>query len=203
MENSNKNITSVINFKDFFKSEFDESIEVAKNDIKEYISKIKNEDKSEELIKEDISTIENEITEEIEEEIEEKIQQIVEDSYYSIFKDKTNDFKFEIFPEGDAKKASLKGRIIIESDDWSLVFNGDIDKKGICTIPIKKIDILQEGTIGKIRVEVIADDSIFVPWEDEFKVKVSKKVSIKMNETKTTTPNPIQLKSGVSINIKK
>ena len=199
MENSNKNITSVINFKDFFKSEFDESIEVAKNDIKEYISTIKNEDKSEELIKEDISTIENEITEEI----EEKIQQIVEDSYYSIFKDKTNDFKFEIFPEGDAKKASLKGRIIIESEDWSLVFNGDIDKKGICTIPIKKIDILQEGTIGKIRVEVIADDSIFVPWEDEFKVKVSKKVSIKMNETKTNTPNPIQLKSGVSINIKK
>ena len=199
MENSNKNITSVINFKDFFKSEFDESIEVAKNDIKEYISTIKNEDKSEELIKEDISTIENEITEEI----EEKIQQIVEDSYYSIFNDKTNDFKFEIFPEGDAKKASLKGRIIIESDDWSLVFNGDIDKKGICTIPIKKIDILQEGTIGKIRVEVIADDSIFVPWEDEFKVKVSKKVSIKMNETKTNTPNPIQLKSGVSINIKK
>jgi hypothetical protein len=185
MENSNNK--EVVNFNDFFK------IEDNRN-IKEYFSSLKSEVNG--LVTENITA---------KEEIKEDVQIIEEeqsyDNYFEIFKDKTNDFKFEVFPEGDAKKAQLQGRVILETEDWSLIFNGSIDR-GICTIPIKKIDILEEGTVGKIKVEVIADDSIFVPWEDDFKIKMSKKVSIKVNETKQIN-NQQPSKSSISINMKK
>jgi len=38
--------------------------------------------------------------------------------------------------------------------------------------------------MGKIRLEVIADGSMFIPWENDFKVKLSKKVTVSMNEEK-------------------
>ena len=174
---------------------------VPAKDINEHV-----QEKPEEIIsiKENIEEIQN-IVPEVKEPIHIPVEetQIVEEfSGYKLYRDKQENFCCEVTIEG-ARMDTSTVRLIIESPEWNLLFNGTIENNGKCTIPIKKIDILQEGTIGKIRVEVIADDSIFVPWEDEFKVKVSKKVSIKMNETKTNTPNPIQLKSGVSINIKK
>jgi hypothetical protein len=195
MENSNNK--EVINFNDFFKIEDN-------NNIKEYFSSLKSELSVTENIKSNKEEV-KEVIKEVKEEIKEEVQLIEEqsnDNYFEIFKDKANDFKFEIFPEGDAKKAQLQGRVILETEDWSLIFNGTIDR-GICTIPIKKIDILEEGITGRIKVEVIADDSIFVPWEDDFKIKMSKKVSIKVNETKQINRQQQPSKSSVSINMRK
>jgi hypothetical protein len=65
------------------------------------------------------------------------------------------------------------------------MLNGEIDNNGKCIIPIKKLNILEEGTIGKIKLEIIADDSVFVPCENDFEVKLSKKISVKINENKS------------------
>jgi hypothetical protein len=106
--------------------------------------------------------------------------------------------------EGEANIDNTEARLILESEDWSLMFIGEINKKGTCTIPIKKLSILNEGVIGKIRFEVIADSTVFIPWEDEFKVKLSKKVTLKMNETKTVQKKPIQpVKPSVKINVRR
>ena len=84
------------------------------------------------------------------------------------------------------------------------MFNGEIDKKGKCTIPIKKLAILNEGTVGKIRLEVIAEGTVFTPWEDDFKVKMSKKVAIKIHESKSNPKKPEPKKAtGVKVNVKR
>ena len=82
-------------------------------------------------------------------------------------------------------------RLILESDAWNIVFIGKIYKDGRCIIPLKRMTILPEGTIGKARLEIIIDDTIFVPWEDAFMVEGLKKVSIE-----------ILPKSKVSVNLK-
>ena len=74
-------------------------------------------------------------------------------------------------------------------------------KNGKCNIPIRKLGILNEGTVGRIKLEVIAEGTVFVPWEDEFKVKVSKKVSVVVNENKRQSSD--SKKSGVKVNFKK
>jgi len=182
--------TNIINFNDFFKADFSKLPEFNKEDFKEFIS----EDRKVKEIPE------NKIVESIlEEEIVEPI--IENDNYYSVFKDKVEDFKFEIYLEGDAKLENTEARLILEAEEWTLMFVGEIDRKGVCTIPMKKLGILEEGAIGKIKVEVITDNTIFVPWEDEFKVKLSKKISIKVNENRNIRKVEPP-KAGVKINVR-
>lgn len=112
---------------------------------------------------------------------EEEISKIEEISGYKLYRDKQENFSCEISIEG-AVIDSSSVRLIIESPEWNLLFNGTIDASGKCTIPIKKLPILSEGTQGKIKLEIIAEDTVFVPWEENFVVKNSKKVSVKIVE---------------------
>lgn len=130
-----------------------------------------------------------------------KEKQMTENTNYKIFKDKSELFSCEITLEG-ANYKETQVRLILESEDWNIMFNGEIDKDGKCVIPIKKMNILEEGTVGKIKLEVIAEDSVFIPWEDNFEVKLSKKVSVKINENNSNKKN-INTKSEVSVKIKK
>ena len=122
---------------------------------------------------------------------------------YKLYKDKAEDFICDISVEGvDSEDTEV--RLIIESDEWTLMFIGEI-KKGKCIIPIKKLSIFNEGQKGKIKLEVNADGNLFTPWEDDFIVKVSKKVTVKLNEKKSTKPTktPIKKGFGVKVNVKK
>lgn len=118
--------------------------------------------------------------------------------YYNLFKDKNENFSCDISLEG-ASLGDTEARLILETSDWNLLFEGKIDSNGKCTIPIKKLSILNEGTTGNIRLEVIADGTIFTPWEDEFKVKLSKKVAVKVHESKS---NPKRRSTGKSVKVK-
>ncbi len=118
--------------------------------------------------------------------------------YYNLFKDKNENFSCDISLEG-ASLGETEARLILETSDWNLLFEGKIDSNGKCTIPIKKLSILNEGTTGNIRLEVIADGTIFTPWEDEFKVKLSKKVAVKVHESKS---NPKRRSTGKSVKVK-
>lgn len=118
--------------------------------------------------------------------------------YYNVFRDRNENFSCDISLEG-ASLGNTQARLILETKDWNLLFEGKIDSNGKCTIPIKKLSILNEGATGNIRLEVIADDTVFTPWEDEFKVKVSKKVAVKVHESRS---NPRRKTTGKSVKVK-
>jgi len=132
---------------------------------------------------------------------EESVQPvIVEENFYPLYKDKSENFSCDIYVEG-AKTDETITRLIVETNEWTLMFPGEISS-GKVNIPIRKLNIFEEGQIGTIRLEVIAEGTIFIPWEDQFKIKLSKKVSVSLNENKKI---PIQKKPevGVKVNVRK
>jgi hypothetical protein len=138
------------------------------------------------------------------EEEEEYEEQIVESNteYYKVYADKAETFSCEIELEG-ANLKDTEVRLVLESDNWNLMFTGEIDRNGKVNIPIRKLNILEEGTKGKIKMEVIAEGTVFTPWEDDFEVKMSKKVMVKFNESKSVPKPKTITKPGVKVNFKK
>lgn len=136
-----------------------------------------------------------------EEEKEDVVIESVEsdNNYYKLYKDKAEDFRCDIAVEG-VNQSDTEVRLIVESDEWTLMFVGEI-KNGQCVIPMKKLSILNEGTKGNIRLEVNADGTLFTPWEDKFVVKASKKVTVSLNENKTNKKESV--KTGVSVKVNK
>ena len=108
---------------------------------------------------------------------------------YKLFTDKAELFECSISLQGASLNKS-KARLVVETQDYSLLFNGTISKGGKCKIPIRKLKgLIDEETKGNIRLEVIAEDNFFTPWESNFEVETSKKVTV---EVKTqTTKKPI------------
>jgi hypothetical protein len=101
-----------------------------------------------------------------------------------VYTDKTKLFEcnVKVINEDGPPATSTKARLVLESKNWNLVFYGDVDDDGQCTIDISKLNILNEGEEGAVRLEVIADDSFFTPWEDNFTVKKSKSVTVEVKE---------------------
>lgn len=127
------------------------------------------------------------------EEFENYEEESTDDDSYVLYKDKAEEFVCDIAIEGVSQK-DTEVRLIVESSDWTLMFKGEINN-GKCIIPLRKLAILNEGQRGNIKLEVNADGNLFTPWEDEFIVKVSKKVTVNINESKK--------ESGVRVNVKK
>ena len=99
---------------------------------------------------------------------------------YKLFIDKPEVFECNIKLEGASLKNST-ARLVIESEDISLLFEGTIDKDGKCSIPIKKLkNLLENDTSGQIKLEVIAEDTYFTPWKSDFIVESSKKVTVEV-----------------------
>ena len=98
---------------------------------------------------------------------------------YKLFTDKNELFECNISLQGASLKKS-KARLIVETSEYSLLFNGKISSNGKCEIPIKKLKgLIDEDTTGNIRLEVIAEDTYFTPWESNFEVETSKKYKLK------------------------
>jgi hypothetical protein len=156
----------------------------------EEVSKPKVEEVEEEEDEEEI-TNENAFVQNVEE----------DDDFYKLYQDKNEEFSCDIMIEGSSPEETY-ARIIVESENWSLVFPGEI-RNGKCIVPIKKLNILKEGEIGNIKLEVVAEGNLFIPWENQFKVKLSKKVTVNVNESKKPIKKPIiQNKIGVKVNVK-
>jgi hypothetical protein len=125
----------------------------------------------------------------------------VDDNFYKLYKDINEEFVCDIAIEGSSPEDTY-ARIIVESDEWSLMFPGEI-RNGKCIVPIKKLGILKEGEMGTIKLEVVAEGNLFIPWEDTFKVKLSKKVTVSMNENRQQQRKPIvNNKVGVKVNVR-
>lgn len=103
---------------------------------------------------------------------------------YKLYTDKSEDFKCKIGVEGTNLNETF-ARLVIESKGVNLMFEGKIDADGNCVVPIKKLkNLIPEGDSGKMKLEVIAEDTFFSPWEDDYTVDVSKKVTVEMVQEK-------------------
>ena len=99
---------------------------------------------------------------------------------YTLYTDKQEIFECSISLEGASVKNS-QARLIVETDHLNLLFKGTINESGKCTIPIKRLkNLIDESSTGQIRLEVIADDTYFTPWESKFNVKTAKKVTVEV-----------------------
>ncbi len=99
---------------------------------------------------------------------------------YKLFTDKAELFECDIKIEGSSLSKST-ARLVVETNDYSLMFNGQISTEGKCTIPIKKLKgLIDESSKGNIRLEVIAEDTYFIPWKSEFEIQASKKVTVEV-----------------------
>ena len=117
---------------------------------------------------------------------------------YTLYSDKNNIFECDIQLEG-ASITQAFARVIVEGNNLNLVFNGDITSEGNCRIEMPKLNMLKEG--GEMKLEVIADDMYFNPWNSDFELKKSKSVTV---EVKQPTDKVIkENKATVKVNIPK
>ena len=99
---------------------------------------------------------------------------------YKLYTDKQEVFECDLFLEGADLKDS-NARILVETKNLTLLFEGEIDKKGNCKVPIKKLKgLLDEKSEGNIKLEVIAEDTLIEPWQSEFIVETAKKVTVEV-----------------------
>jgi len=118
---------------------------------------------------------------------------------YKLYTDKQEIFECEIQLEGTTLDKS-EARLVIETNDMALLFKGNIDQKGKCKIPVKKLKgLLNENSKGSIKLEVIADDVYFTPWESNFNVETSKKVTV---EIKSQQSNNVILEGKPKVSVK-
>ena len=120
---------------------------------------------------------------------------------YKLFTDKSELFECDIKIEG-ASLSNSSARLVVETSDYSLMFNGKINSSGKCEIPIRKLKgLIDESNKGNIRLEVIAEDTFFTPWETDFEVQASKKVTV---EIKSQSPKkPIVETTGPKVKVTK
>ena len=101
---------------------------------------------------------------------------------YKLYTDKQEIFECQIHLEG-ASLTQATSRIIVETQDLKLLFEGTIDKDGNCKVPIKKLrGLVGEDTKGTMKLEVIAEDTYFLPWESDFEVDTAKKIKVEVKQ---------------------
>jgi hypothetical protein len=99
---------------------------------------------------------------------------------YKLYTDKIENFEAKIKLEGASLKKS-KARLVVEADGFDVMFKGTISETGNVKIPVKRLrGLIEENTKGNIRLEVIAEDTYFTPWESKFEVQASKKVTVEV-----------------------
>ena len=101
---------------------------------------------------------------------------------YKLYTDKKEIFECKITLEGASLKEATS-RIIVNTPDLKLMFEGVIDNNGNCKVPIRKLrGLFSEGDKGTIKLEVIAEDTYFLPWESDFEVDTAKKIKVEVKQ---------------------
>lgn len=121
---------------------------------------------------------------------EEVVHQEVESDpdTYKLYRDREESFECNISIEG-ASLSSAQVRLVIDTNIFNVVFYGKLYKDGKCLVPLKKMNMLPEYTKGQIRLEVVVDDTMFVPWESACVVEGAKKVHVDIKQKKNVSVN--------------
>jgi len=95
---------------------------------------------------------------------------------YTLHIDQEKNFECSLKVQGASIKKSTVN-LVVESADMDFKFKGKIDDNGKVTIPIRKLKhVLEDGAAGSLYLEVIAEDTYFVPFKSEYITEISKKV---------------------------
>tara|TARA_R100000900_G_scaffold123354_1_gene97766 strand:+ start:287 stop:751 length:465 start_codon:yes stop_codon:yes gene_type:complete len=116
---------------------------------------------------------------------------------YTLYSDKNNIFECDIQLEG-ASLSQAFARVIVEGENLNLVFNGNINNEGNCRIEMPKLSMLKEG--GEMKLEVIADDMYFNPWNSNFELKKSKNITVEVKQPTTNVIKENKAKVIVNVN---
>lgn len=109
---------------------------------------------------------------------------------YKLYTDKKENFECKIYLEG-ASLTDATARLILENENVSLIFKGDIDKNGKCQVPIKQLKgLLDEHSRGRLKLEVIAEDTYFQPWSSDFLVETAKKIKVEFSNKEKSSDYP-------------
>ena len=121
---------------------------------------------------------------------------------YKLFLDKNKVFECNVKIEGAALDQS-EARLLLETENFTLSFKGKIRSDGSVKIPINKLKgVLKENCTGKISLEVIAEDTVFKPWESEYQTDVSKKVEVNFDNKLTESfEEPVVTKPKMTFSI--
>ena len=105
-----------------------------------------------------------------------------------LYTDKTELFECNVSLDGASIKDS-KLRAILKFDDKNLMVEGKINSNGKGQIILPKLkNISQDGEVGKMQLEVIAEDAYFQPYEEAFQVITSKKATVEVLNKKSLKP---------------
>jgi len=105
-----------------------------------------------------------------------------------LYTDKSEIFECNVSLEGASIKNS-KLRAILKFDDKNLMVEGKINSNGKGKIIFPKLkNVSEEGEVGKMELEVIAEDAYFQPYEETFKVETSKKATVEVLNKKSLKP---------------
>lgn len=115
---------------------------------------------------------------------------------YKLYLDKSNTFQCKLELEG-ASSENAHARLILEGRGRKFLFEGVVTGGGECQIDLERLgDLFKEGDSGKMRLEVIADDVFFTPWESQFQTDLSRKVRVEVVSQPETPKKP-----RVSVNV--
>jgi len=108
---------------------------------------------------------------------------------YTLQLDQNKVFECSLKVQGASLNKS-KVSLVVEHDGMDLRFRGEVNEHGKVTIPIQGLsNVLKEGVTGQLYLEVIADNTYFVPFKSAYITEVSKKVSLQESvEIKTVKP---------------
>ena len=105
-----------------------------------------------------------------------------------LYTDKSEIFECNVSLEGASIKNS-KLRAILKFDDKNLMVEGNINSNGKGKIVFPKLkNVSEEGEVGKMELEVIAEDAYFQPYKEVFKVETSKKATVEVLNKKSLKP---------------
>ena len=117
---------------------------------------------------------------------------------YTLYSDKQNLFECDIQLEGASLNDAF-ARLIIESDNLNLMYNGTITSDGTCRIEMPRLKgIVKES--GNLRLEVIADDMYFNPWKSDFELKKSKNITVEVKQPSKDIIKENRTKVSVKVN---
>ena len=106
---------------------------------------------------------------------------------YTFYRDKEETFECNVSISG-ASINNTSARLIIDTPSLNIVLYGKLrDNK--CLVSIPKMIMFNEGTRGQVRLEIIVDDTLFVPWESSCVIEGSKSVQVNITSRKDVSVN--------------
>tara|TARA_A100001201_G_scaffold50708_1_gene50414 strand:+ start:398 stop:916 length:519 start_codon:yes stop_codon:yes gene_type:complete len=108
-----------------------------------------------------------------------------------LYTDKTEVFECNVELTGVPMNQSSI-RAILEFNDKKLLVDGNISSSGEASITLPKLkNLANEGQVGKMVLEVIADDAYFKPYEETFSVLTSKKATVEVKKIEQVKPKVV------------